>query len=304
LNKLDGLELKPIIKEKFKKLKKDYEIDKLVESTKEEYFKRIEAERELKMAAAKMLQGQQKQITEQYDNFIEHMEKDFDGFINYVYEIKKNREVGHPNEIGDIDLYQWKKSLQEKEEERLRLLEEALNGYENKQKYMLNTEVLSAKNQVYKTVISPPNMTNVLDKTGKYHTAAPEFDPRLQKRTPGVEITPEMIAQEEEKQRELSLKSLFNEYDNQKGFAPLALGDRIRERPPPIEVPPPGDHPSPFPEPTNQPHSPIEEQKVVESPQNKKSKKKKKKGKKGAPQDHPEEENQGKKRKSKGCLIF
>ena len=55
LVKIDGLELKSAIKEKFKSLKKDYEIDKLVESTKEEYFKRIEAERELKVAAANML---------------------------------------------------------------------------------------------------------------------------------------------------------------------------------------------------------------------------------------------------------
>lgn len=57
---LDGLELKPAIKQKLAKIKQDYEIDHLVESTKEEYFKRIEAEREIKMAAASMLQQQQK----------------------------------------------------------------------------------------------------------------------------------------------------------------------------------------------------------------------------------------------------
>jgi len=94
LAKLDGLELKPAIKKKLQDLKKGYEIDKLVDSTKEEYFKRIEAERELKTAAAKMLQKQQEQITNQYDNFIDHMEKDFDGFINYVYELKTNKEMG------------------------------------------------------------------------------------------------------------------------------------------------------------------------------------------------------------------
>lgn len=94
LVKLDGLELKPAIKKKLQDLKKGYEIDKLVDSTKEEYFKRIEAERELKTAAAKMLQKQQEQITNQYDNFIDHMEKDFDGFINYVYELKTNKEMG------------------------------------------------------------------------------------------------------------------------------------------------------------------------------------------------------------------
>jgi len=55
LCKLDGLDLKEPIKKKFQGLKKDYEIDKLVETTKEEYFKRIEAERELKVAAANML---------------------------------------------------------------------------------------------------------------------------------------------------------------------------------------------------------------------------------------------------------
>lgn len=92
LAKLDGLELKPLIKEKLKGLKKNYEIDKLVEVTKEEYFKRIEAEREIKMAAASMLKKQQQKITDQYDNFIEYMEKDFDGFINYIYELKNKQD--------------------------------------------------------------------------------------------------------------------------------------------------------------------------------------------------------------------
>ena len=57
---LDGLELKPMIKQKLNKMKQTYEIDHLVESTKNEYFKRIEAEREIKMSAANMLQKQQK----------------------------------------------------------------------------------------------------------------------------------------------------------------------------------------------------------------------------------------------------
>lgn len=95
LVKLDGLELKPMIKERLKNLKQNYEIDKLVEHTKEEYFKRIEAERELKIAAARMLKKQQEAVTKQYDSFIEHMEQDFDGFINYVYDLKKNKEMGN-----------------------------------------------------------------------------------------------------------------------------------------------------------------------------------------------------------------
>lgn len=94
LSKLDGLELKPAIKQKFQDMKKDYEIDKLVEFTKEEYFNRIEAEREIKMAAVNMLKKQHQKIADQYDNFIEYMEKDFDGFINYVYELKKNKDLG------------------------------------------------------------------------------------------------------------------------------------------------------------------------------------------------------------------
>ena len=95
------------------------------------------------------------------------MEKDFDGFINYVYEIKKNKEVGKPNEISDIDIYQWKKSLQEKEQERLRLLEEALNGIENKEKYMVGSQLLSnGKDQIYQASMPYPNMTNLLNKNG------------------------------------------------------------------------------------------------------------------------------------------
>ena len=109
-------------------MRQDYEINELVDSTKEEYFKRIEAEREIKMAAANMLQKQQKKITDQYDNFIEYMERDFDGFINYVYELKKNKDIGVTNEISEVDLYQWRKALQDKEQERLKLLEDALNG--------------------------------------------------------------------------------------------------------------------------------------------------------------------------------
>ena len=109
-------------------MRQDYEINELVDSTKEEYFKRIEAEREIKMAAANMLQKQQKKITDQYDNFIEYMERDFDGFINYVYELKKNKDIGVTNEISEVDLYQWRKALQDKEQARLKLLEYALNG--------------------------------------------------------------------------------------------------------------------------------------------------------------------------------
>jgi hypothetical protein len=94
LAKLDGMELKPMIKKKFQNLKQNYDIDKLVENTKEEYFKRIEAERELKIAAANMLKKQQEAITKQYDNFVGNMEQDFDGFINYVYDLKKNKDLG------------------------------------------------------------------------------------------------------------------------------------------------------------------------------------------------------------------
>ncbi|CAI2362081.1 unnamed protein product [Moneuplotes crassus] len=175
LAKLDGLELKPAIKQKFQSMKKDYEIDKLVETTKEEYFKRIEAERELKVAAANMLKKQQKSITDQYDNFIEYMERDFDGFINYVYDLKKRKDLGQENEITDIDLYQWRKTLQEKEEERLRLLEEALNGIESKEKFMLGSQILSSdKEEAYKASMPFPNMASQLDKKGVYMEIDPE----------------------------------------------------------------------------------------------------------------------------------
>lgn len=68
-------------------------------------------------------------------------------------------------------MYQWKKSLQEKEQERLKLLEEALNGVHNRDKYMSNAQVLSAKgSDSYKPVVRPPEMINILDKDGKYKT--------------------------------------------------------------------------------------------------------------------------------------
>ena len=104
------------------------------------------------------------------------MEKDFEGFINYVYELKKNKDIGVSNEITDIDLYQWKKSLQEKEQERLKLLEDALNGIDDKTKYMNNPSILRNKDDpIYKTAIPPPNILSDLGVEGYQHPATQDY---------------------------------------------------------------------------------------------------------------------------------
>lgn len=44
LKKLDGLEIKGFVRDKLSHLKQNWNVEKLVDSTKDEYFKRIEAE--------------------------------------------------------------------------------------------------------------------------------------------------------------------------------------------------------------------------------------------------------------------
>ena len=246
LVKLDGLELKPMIKQKLQGLKKDYEIDRLVESTKEEYFKRIEAERELKLAAANLLKKQQQRITDQYDNFIEYMEKDFDGFINYVYELKKNKELGRENEITDIDLYQWRRSLQEKEEERLKMLEDALNGFANKEKYMFDSQLLTSKdNEIFNTAIPPPDILSVFGKGGM----PPQANiPNTGNKPLGGKSGPYKSAFTPAEQNKLD--EVLKQYEGFKSEAESVMnehrklandkslhGDKF-QRPPPINIPP------------------------------------------------------------------
>lgn len=99
------------------------------------------------------------------------MEKDFEGFINYVYELKKNKDIGVSNEITDIDLYQWRKSLQEKEQERLKLLEDALNNIDSKQRFLNNASVFRQKDdQIFQTAMDPPH---ILDSLGKGNLSLP-----------------------------------------------------------------------------------------------------------------------------------
>lgn len=43
------------------------------------------------------------------------MENDFEGFVNYVYDIKKDRDLGRWTDINDMDLFQWDKQLWLKE---------------------------------------------------------------------------------------------------------------------------------------------------------------------------------------------
>ena len=48
LKKLDGLEIKGFVRDRIKSLKQNWNVERLVDNTKDEYFKRIEAEREIK----------------------------------------------------------------------------------------------------------------------------------------------------------------------------------------------------------------------------------------------------------------
>ena len=35
------------------------------------------------------------------------METDFEGFVNYVYDLKKDWDLGWKTDITDLDLFQW-----------------------------------------------------------------------------------------------------------------------------------------------------------------------------------------------------
>jgi hypothetical protein len=112
---LDGLEIKGFVRDRLSALKQNWNMDKLVSGTKDEYFKRIEAEREIKQAALDLLKKQQESIQNTYETFVHHMENDFEGFVNYVYDVKKDRDLGRRTDINDMDLFQWENQLRLKE---------------------------------------------------------------------------------------------------------------------------------------------------------------------------------------------
>lgn len=55
LEKLDGLDVKGVVKERLDTLRKDWQVNQLIEVTSEEAKKWIEAEREIKGAALSIL---------------------------------------------------------------------------------------------------------------------------------------------------------------------------------------------------------------------------------------------------------
>jgi len=55
------------------------------------------------------------------------MENDFDGFVNYVYDIKKDWDLSRKTDINDLDLFQWDQQLRLKERERIEILNQALS---------------------------------------------------------------------------------------------------------------------------------------------------------------------------------
>ncbi len=62
LKKLDGLEIKGFVWERLSALKQNWNMEKLVDSTKEEYYKRIEAEWEIKQSALDLLKKQTESV--------------------------------------------------------------------------------------------------------------------------------------------------------------------------------------------------------------------------------------------------
>lgn len=80
-------------------------MEKLVSNTKDEYFKWIEAEWEIKQSALDLLKKQQEAIQNTYETFVKHMETDFEGFVNYVYDLKKDWDLGRRTDINDLDLF-------------------------------------------------------------------------------------------------------------------------------------------------------------------------------------------------------
>ena len=74
-----------------------------------------------------LLKKQTESVSNTYETFVKHMEKDFEGFVNYVYDLKKDRDMGRKTDITDMDLFQWEHQLKEKEKERMQILDNALH---------------------------------------------------------------------------------------------------------------------------------------------------------------------------------
>lgn len=69
LEKLDGLDVKGVVKERLDNLRRDWEVNRLIEDTSEEAKKWIEAEREIKGAALNILEKKQQRITEEFESY-------------------------------------------------------------------------------------------------------------------------------------------------------------------------------------------------------------------------------------------
>ena len=88
LEKLDGLDVQGVIKERLDKLRKDWEVNRLVEEASEEARMWVEAEREIKGVALNILAKKQERITEEFDSYKRAVDTDVVKFITYIAEVK------------------------------------------------------------------------------------------------------------------------------------------------------------------------------------------------------------------------
>lgn len=76
LERLDGINVKGIIRERLDNLRRDWQINQLVEETADEAKKWIEAERELKSSALSILGWQEEKLKNDFENYRMYVDND------------------------------------------------------------------------------------------------------------------------------------------------------------------------------------------------------------------------------------
>lgn len=99
LERLDGLEVKGVVKERLDKLRKDWEVNQVIADTTEEAQKWIEAEREIKSLALSILAKKQERINEEFEQYKKNVDEDVLNFITYINELKQERNAGQVDKI-------------------------------------------------------------------------------------------------------------------------------------------------------------------------------------------------------------
>ncbi|CDW87281.1 UNKNOWN [Stylonychia lemnae] len=174
LEKLDGLDVKGVVKDRLDRLRKDWQVNYLIEETSEEAKKWIEAERELKGAALNILAKKQERITQEFESYKKTVDEqafhflfhfsDVLNFITYISDLKQQRNQGVSDKITFESLNNWRHNITYQENQRLDMLEDSLRQLEDKRKEEMEEVVTTTHflDKLHEVSMQKPDIWNYM----------------------------------------------------------------------------------------------------------------------------------------------